>query len=61
MANSNEETARMIAAFVGEVLEVDGQPGKNIWCLPFLLVKVRLDSSLTLPTGFSLNRTETNV
>lgn len=56
MERSNEGTARMIAESIEEVLDFEGQLGKKIWCLPFIRVKVLLDSSKLLPTGYPLKR-----
>lgn len=46
---------------MGEVVEIEGQPGRKFWCLPFIRVKVMLDSSKPLPVGYSLPRNENDV
>lgn len=59
LERSNETTARAIMETVGEVLAIEGKKERKLWCVPYIRVKVLLDSRKPLPAGHQLQRYET--
>lgn len=55
---SNALTARHIDEAIGTMLELDDNIEKQVWCVPFIRVKVLLNTSSLIPSGYMLHRGE---
>lgn len=52
----NELTPKYIVDAIGEVLEIQGKVEKKVWCVPFIRVRVLLNTLLPIPAGYNPDR-----
>lgn len=53
---SNGYMAKFVGDAIGKVLELEGDPQKRIWCVPFIRARILLDIRHSISSGYMLLR-----